>query len=579
MAMMLLVPLLMWQRALTMRSHPSAAPKAVTAAPDATLPVMPTGLKAPSDRLLTADQRPSLSDRWAELLDTTAARTAAWDRPLGLLWLAMSVLLALRTWRSTVLTARRTRALHQQHIGAATVHVSDDIGPAAFGGSSPGIVLPRWILELDASLLDLVIMHEQEHLRARDPRLLLFGVVCLVLMPWNAALWWAWRRLRLAIEIDCDARVLRGASTPRSYAQLLLFISQRRSQHEHARVPYFPAPLMLAFNPQGRHLKRRISAMTAHSRLRPARVLLIATALGCSGSLAFAIPAPRAVRSREPSSAPIMPAARNSGEVKTIVVNVTRLGLELDDTPVAGKASMQIVLYGEGPVRIGIGGGALRPLTDTLRLDHLPAFSADVTSGSVHIEMRQVRGTLELGGDVAGGPMTTFSVRARHVVFAKGGSGVRGLPATSDGASGTSRSSSVSRSAPARTSSASSKDQARILADSLAVRITLAELRYNVVRMRYSDNYPLLLDTERQFDSMQKVLDSLPPSARARVRTIVQTFLTERRTKLGLDRTELLTKYSPTFPTITEIERETELLDARLKEIKSARAFAVAPRR
>jgi hypothetical protein len=28
-------------------------------------------------------------------------------------------------------------------------------------------------------------------------------------MAWNPLLWWQWNRLRLAIELDCDLRVLR----------------------------------------------------------------------------------------------------------------------------------------------------------------------------------------------------------------------------------------------------------------------------------------------------------------------------------------------------------------------------------
>jgi len=58
----------------------------------------------------------------------------------------------------------------------------------------------------------MVIAHEQSHLAAHDPLLLIVALFLLVLMPWNLPLWWQLHRLRYAIEVDCDSRVLRGAS-------------------------------------------------------------------------------------------------------------------------------------------------------------------------------------------------------------------------------------------------------------------------------------------------------------------------------------------------------------------------------
>ena len=52
--------------------------------------------------------------------------------------------------------------------------------------------------------------HERSHLDAGDPRLIALAVTLLVLMPWNPLLWWQFRRLRRAIEVDCDTRVLSG---------------------------------------------------------------------------------------------------------------------------------------------------------------------------------------------------------------------------------------------------------------------------------------------------------------------------------------------------------------------------------
>jgi TonB family protein len=47
--------------------------------------------------------------------------------------------------------------------------------------------------------------------------------VLLVATPWNPLLWWQFRRLRAAIEMDCDRRVLRGRpGDRRAYGELLL---------------------------------------------------------------------------------------------------------------------------------------------------------------------------------------------------------------------------------------------------------------------------------------------------------------------------------------------------------------------
>ena len=94
--------------------------------------------------------------------------------------------------------------------------MSDDIGPAVIGFWRPEIVVPKWLLCADQHVMRLALAHESEHVRARDPLLLLAGTVAIVLLPWNLPLWWQWRRLRLSIEVDCDARVLASAASPTS---------------------------------------------------------------------------------------------------------------------------------------------------------------------------------------------------------------------------------------------------------------------------------------------------------------------------------------------------------------------------
>src|SRR4029078_228106 len=75
------------------------------------------------------------------------------------------------------------------------------------------------------------IAHDQPHLDARDPQLLTLGLALLVFMPWNLPLWWQLRRLRYAIEIDCDARVLKGGVDPQHYGATLIALVERQSAY------------------------------------------------------------------------------------------------------------------------------------------------------------------------------------------------------------------------------------------------------------------------------------------------------------------------------------------------------------
>ena len=112
--------------------------------------------------------------------------------------------------------ARRHWPLADLH--GTRVRVAPSTGPVVIGLVRPEIVVPQWMLDRDSRDQRVVIAHEAEHVRARDTLLLTAGWITVVLMPWNAALWFMLSRLRLAIELDCDARVLRGGVAPRATA-------------------------------------------------------------------------------------------------------------------------------------------------------------------------------------------------------------------------------------------------------------------------------------------------------------------------------------------------------------------------
>jgi bla regulator protein blaR1 len=124
---------------------------------------------------------------------------------------------------------RRARQWRRTVLLGTTVHVASDAGPAVVGLFRPRIVVPEWLLDSPVTQQELVLAHEQSHLDARDPQCLAVALILLVAMPWNLPLWWQIKRLRRAMEVDCDARVLSCGHAPSAYGKVLLAVVQRRS--------------------------------------------------------------------------------------------------------------------------------------------------------------------------------------------------------------------------------------------------------------------------------------------------------------------------------------------------------------
>jgi bla regulator protein BlaR1 len=150
------------------------------------------------------------------------------DPLIAALWLASSAATALVVLAGCEYGRRRRRAWRRISVAGTPLLVARDAGPATVGLLRPQIVVPEWLLRAAPETLQLVIAHERSHVEARDPRLLALGFAIAVLMPWNVLVWWQVHRLRLAIEVDCDRRVLRGGHDARRYARALVEIGTRR---------------------------------------------------------------------------------------------------------------------------------------------------------------------------------------------------------------------------------------------------------------------------------------------------------------------------------------------------------------
>ncbi len=106
---------------------------------------------------------------------------------------------------------------------------SGDFGPAVIGVRRPRIVLPEDLADCSEAELRMMLQHEVEHIRTRDPLLLRCAYVAAAAMPWNLALLWQVGRLRQSVEQDCDLRVIRRGTAPRPYGSLLVKMASRRA--------------------------------------------------------------------------------------------------------------------------------------------------------------------------------------------------------------------------------------------------------------------------------------------------------------------------------------------------------------
>ena len=136
-------------------------------------------------------------------------------------WGLTSSLLLIRLFAGTAVVRRQLRHGETTLLDGIPVILSADFGPAVLGLRHPRIVVPRALAEQDPEPRAALLLHEDEHLRAYDAPVLLGATLLVMLVPWHLPLWWMRRRLRLAIEVDCDARVVRRGVAPATCAAAL----------------------------------------------------------------------------------------------------------------------------------------------------------------------------------------------------------------------------------------------------------------------------------------------------------------------------------------------------------------------
>lgn len=189
---------------------------------------------------------------------------------------------------------RRRRSWPMARIHHRDVRIAPGTGPAVMGVLRPEIVLPAPLRREPPGTLRLVLAHEGEHVDRRDPLLLALGLLPLVAMPWNPFLWFMNRRLRAAVELDCDQRVL-GTGVPAPlYGQLLVTMGL------HPPRPV-PGGAILALRGSRPTLERRLLAMKTRTSMSRALPTLLPAALAALLLLVVACATDSPVEDRGPA--------------------------------------------------------------------------------------------------------------------------------------------------------------------------------------------------------------------------------------------------------------------------------------
>jgi len=335
------------------------------------------------------------------------SRLAMLDSTLLALWVT-GCLLTLGVFGGGAVRLRRIRmAAEVRDIDGIRVSITPSTGPLVVGVLHPQILIPRWVLELDQSERQLVVAHEQEHLRARDPALLAFGALAVGFTPWNPFVWYMLRRLGQAIELDCDRRVLAERPDLRAYARLLLSVASRNQTN------LIPLAGLAASTSS---LEQRFRSMTLDpTRNRVYRLVsaLAVVALLLAGTAML----PRPIRGTERSArlTPGQGGARATGRVKVV-------------------SASKVLTY-----KIYATGGSFsdarespRARTDTI-MGSVPGFpdagdvfNIDVTNGDVHfvsIDTLSIHVEAAMSGS---SPALWLSATGRHIVIQQGGAGIHG---------------------------------------------------------------------------------------------------------------------------------------------------------
>lgn len=260
-------------------------------------------------------------------------------RALPWMWLAVTASLGLVFLTMYRRIVRRVRQYPTHRIEGVVVRIAPRLGPAVVGLAPAEIVVPEWLISRTTEEQRLVVTHEAEHVHAADHWMLVAAYAAVAIMPWNPAMWYAVARLRLAVEIDCDRRVIRRGVPTNSYGALLIDLSA---------IPPTVSAAMPAFPGTYSHLERRLRAMT----YRPSRFASMRRLIGVGLAASVFI---TACESKLPTSAEVERmdvASAESRAVKAGMIDTLHTTYIVDGRTVDAKEAKAIVADKIASVRV-----------------------------------------------------------------------------------------------------------------------------------------------------------------------------------------------------------------------------------
>jgi beta-lactamase regulating signal transducer with metallopeptidase domain len=301
------------------------------------------------------------------------------DRWLLGAWGVLSIALLIAYVSVHVRYRRKRTRWPRSEMQGTSVRIADDIGPAVIGVTNAEIVVPQWLLTRNSVEQRMIVSHELEHVRVHDPLLLACAQLVVILLPWHPAVWWMAARLRLAVELDCDRRVLRHGASARAYGSLLIDLTDRR----HGFGAALPA-----FSCSPSHLERRLVAMTPKTLRFP---LVRALTTGAIASLAL-LAACEATLPTSQDVDQMTASTATAAAARTAMIDTANVRYFLNEVPVSKAdadkiaaediASVNVTKAGNQPggeVRIVLRNSVTVPFTSVTRADFTKADSGQVT--------------------------------------------------------------------------------------------------------------------------------------------------------------------------------------------------------
>lgn len=229
----------------------------------------------------TVEAAPAIQNRAASIANDLQGldERGAIGRFLAAGWLAASVLLMAAVAFASLRLRQKAAGWRPHRLCGVDVLVSRDAGPAVVGIFQSSIVVPEWLLHADVQVQRTALAHERQHMVARDPLLLFAATLLIAILPWNIPLWWQWRRLRFAIEADCDARVLSSGMQVADYGEALLTVAGRR-----AGVPLLSPAMCESASRLEARVRLMLTERTAGLRASAAALIGVALTIGVAAA-------------------------------------------------------------------------------------------------------------------------------------------------------------------------------------------------------------------------------------------------------------------------------------------------------